>query len=110
MWTMSEYQKTARRTAIYPDAGNNLTYPTLGLCGEAGEFANKVKKIQRDEGGKLTTSRKLELIEELSDILWYVANLASELGVDLDTIAAANIDKLSSREERGVLHGSGDDR
>jgi NTP pyrophosphatase (non-canonical NTP hydrolase) len=107
---LSEYQTRSRVTAVYPDAGDNLTYPALGLCGEAGECAEKVKKAIRDDGGSLTAERRTALAGELGDVLWYMAQLATEAGLDLDEIAADNLAKLLSRQERGVLQGSGDTR
>jgi NTP pyrophosphatase (non-canonical NTP hydrolase) len=107
---ISEYQTLSRRTATYPGAGGDMTYPALGLCGEAGEVAEKVKKTIRDDGGVLTEERRDALAAELGDVLWYAAQLATEAGLDLDQIAADNLDKLLSRQERGVLRGSGDDR
>jgi NTP pyrophosphatase (non-canonical NTP hydrolase) len=106
----SEYQALSRRTATYPHAGEDLTYPALGLCGEAGEVAEKVKKTIRDHGGVLTDERRESLSRELGDVLWYLSQLATEAGLDLEAIAADNLDKLLSRQERGVLRGSGDDR
>lgn len=107
---LSDYQQRSRTTAVYPDVGSNLTYPALGLCGEAGEAAEKVKKAIRDDGGELTPERRDALAAELGDVLWYVAQLATEAGLDLDEIADSNLDKLLSRRERAVLHGSGDFR
>jgi NTP pyrophosphatase (non-canonical NTP hydrolase) len=107
---LSEYQSLSRRTATYPRAGEDLTYPALGLCGEAGEVAEKVKKTLRDDGGVLTDERREALSRELGDVLWYLSQLATEAGLDLEEIAAENLDKLFSRQERGVLRGSGDDR
>lgn len=107
---LSDYQQRSRATAVYPDAGSNLTYPALGLCGEAGEAAEKVKKAIRDDGGELTPERRDALAAELGDVLWYVAQLATEAGLDLGEIARANLDKLLSRQNRAVLHGSGDFR
>ena len=107
---LSEYQTRSRATAVYPDAGDNLTYPALGLCGEAGECAEKVKKAIRDDGGELTGERRAALAAELGDVLWYMAQLATEAGLELDAIAEDNIAKLLSRKERGVLQGSGDTR
>ncbi len=107
---LTDYQERSRVTAVYPDAGANLLYPTLGLCGEAGEVAEKVKKMVRDDGGVLSAQRRDALAGELGDVLWYVAQLATEAGLDLDAIARANLDKLRSREGRGVLGGSGDER
>jgi len=107
---LSDYQQRARVTAVYPGAGDNLLYPTLGLCGEAGEVAEKVKKMVRDDGGVLSNDRRDALAKELGDVLWYVAALATEAGLDLDAVAEANLQKLLSRSDRGALHGSGDDR
>ena len=86
-------------------ASNNLTYLALGLVGEAGEVAEKVKKKIRDD--KLDTA---ELAKELGDVLWYVTNLAEFIGYDLDEIARINLDKLHSRKARNKLQGSGDNR
>ena len=107
---LAEYQNQSRTTAVYPNAGANLTYPALGLCGEAGEAAEKVKKAIRDDGGQLTPARREALAAELGDVLWYLAPLATEAGHDLDEIAEENLHKLLSRRERGVLQGSGDRR
>jgi NTP pyrophosphatase (non-canonical NTP hydrolase) len=104
----SDYQRRSRATAVYPDAGANLTYPALGLCGEAGEAAEKVKKTIRDDGGRLTPERRDALAGELGDVLWYVAQLATEADLDLDQLAQDNLGKLLSRQRRAVLHGSGD--
>lgn len=107
---LSDYQERSRVTAVYPDAGANLLYPTLGLCGEAGEVAEKVKKMVRDDGGVLSEERRGALAGELGDVLWYVAQLATEAGLDLGAIAQDNLEKLRSREQRGALQGSGDER
>ena len=107
---LSEYQQRSRATAVYPGAGANLLYPTLGLCGEAGEVAEKVKKMLRDDAGVLTDERPAALSAELGDVLWYVAQVATEAGLDLEAIAAGNVAKLASRAERGRLAGDGDER
>lgn len=86
-----------------------LSYVSNGL-GETGEVQGKIKKIIRDSGGVITDEHRKMLVGELGDVLWYVSQMASELGVELDDIAAHNIDKLSSRKERGVIGGSGDNR
>ncbi|DAZ89906.1 MazG nucleotide pyrophosphohydrolase domain [Mycobacteroides abscessus subsp. abscessus] len=113
--TLTEYQRRAAETAIYPGADDiesvdGLAYVTMGLVGEAGEIANKVKKILRDDGGVITASARLRLVFELGDVLWYLAQTATQLGIDLDSIAGMNIAKLASRSERGTLQGSGDAR
>jgi NTP pyrophosphatase (non-canonical NTP hydrolase) len=105
-----EYQQQARKTAIYPNLGNNFVYPTLGLCGEAGEVAEKIKKVLRDDGGVISTQKRKEIAFELFDIIWYIANLATELGLSLDTMAQENLSKLLDRKKRNVLKGSEDDR
>ena len=106
---LSTYQTLAGKTAIYPRHLETI-YPALGLAGEAGEVAGKVKKIFRDDGGSLTISRAAELRKEIGDTLWYIAALANDLGMCLDEIAQENIDKLSDRKERGTLKGDGDNR
>lgn len=105
-----EYQKKSRKTALYPDKDNNFVYPTLGLAGESGEVAEKIKKVIRDDGGSLRPETREELKKELGDILWYVAQLSTELGLSMDEVAEKNIEKLYSRLERGKLKGSGDNR
>ena len=107
---ISEYQELSRRTATDPDAGENIIYATLGLAGEAGEVAEKVKKLLRDDAGVLSDERRDALAGELGDVLWYVAQVATEAGLDLEQIAQGNLDKLLSRQRRGVLSGSGDRR
>jgi len=105
---LQAYQAAAARTARYPDVGSNPIYPTLGLCGEAGEVAEKVKKVLRDEGGQFSAESRGALALELGDVLWYLARLASELDLDLGAIAETNLAKLASRAERNVIAGSGD--
>jgi NTP pyrophosphatase (non-canonical NTP hydrolase) len=106
---LSDYQRLSRRTAEYPREAW-LAYPALGLSGEAGEVAEHAKKAIRDDRGQISDERRAAMAKELGDVLWYVAQLASELGLDLDEIAQANLDKLLSRQQRGVLSGDGDDR
>jgi NTP pyrophosphatase (non-canonical NTP hydrolase) len=106
---LSEYQRMSRRTAEYPREAW-LSYPALGLCGEAGEVAEHVKKAIRDDAGAVSDARRAAMAKELGDVLWYLSQLASELGLELDAIAAENLKKLLSRQRRGVLSGAGDDR
>ncbi len=105
----SDYQTQAHTTAVYP-AEDAVTYTTLGLVGEAGEIANKVKKAIRDDGGQMSAERRAAVLDELGDVLWYAAELCTVLGADLSEVAAANIAKLRSRKERGAIHGDGDRR
>jgi NTP pyrophosphatase (non-canonical NTP hydrolase) len=105
----SDYQRFSRRTAEYPREAW-LSYPALGLAGEAGEVAEHAKKAIRDDGGTVTDERRAALAAELGDVLWYTAQLASELGLELEDIARGNLEKLFSRQARGVLSGSGDRR
>lgn len=107
---LSEYQSKSRKTAIYPNVGDDIVYPTLGLAGEAGEVADKIKKIIRDNGGTVTDEHRHDIEKELGDVLWYIAQLSTELGLDLNNVAQQNLNKLVSRKERGVLGGSGDER
>lgn len=108
--TFEEYQKLSRETALYPDKDKNFVYPTLGLSGEAGEVAEKIKKVLRDKNGIIDQQTKEEIKKELGDVLWYCAQIATELGLSLDQVATFNIEKLFSRKDRGVLHGNGDNR
>lgn len=111
--TLDEYQAGARSTALYAEEVRVL-YPALKLAGEAGEVAEKLGKFMRDEGYRpgepLSPEQREKLAKELGDVLWYVANLAADLGVGLGHVAATNLAKLQSRRERGVITGSGDDR
>jgi NTP pyrophosphatase (non-canonical NTP hydrolase) len=107
---LNDYQTAALFTAIYPNQGANFTYPALGLVGEAGEVADKLKKVIRDHDGVLTDPVREAVAKEVGDVMWYLAVLAYELDFDLNSIAKANLDKLASRQERGVLSGSGDNR
>lgn len=104
------YQKKCKKTAIYPIIGKGFVYPTLGLLGEAGEVAEKVKKIFRDEKGKITKEKRTEIAKELGDVMWYLSQISTELGVKLSKVVKLNLEKLSSRKMRDKLHGSGDNR
>jgi NTP pyrophosphatase (non-canonical NTP hydrolase) len=108
--TFNEYQAAARQTAQYPDLGRNLTYPALGLAGETGEVAERVKKLIRDDGGVLTPERRELLKAELGDVLWYVAALCWELDLPMDEVAEHNVRKLRDRKARNVISGDGDHR
>ena len=105
-----EYQKIVKKTSIYPNQGDNVAYVTLGLAGEAGEVADKVKKLIRDFNGVLTEDKRKEMIKELGDVLWYLTACASELGVDLEEVASQNAKKVEDRQVRGVISGEGDNR
>ena len=104
-----EYQQKIKITASYkPDM--KILYPTLGLNGEAGEVAEKVKKVYRDNDGVFTPEKVQEIKKELGDVLWYVQALCNDLGLDMQEVAEVNVEKLLSRLERGVIHGNGDNR
>ena len=107
---LNEYQKMASKTAIYPEE-HSLTYPALGLAGEAGEVANKVKKLIRDGIDPDTyDAKRAEIADEVGDVLWYIAALCKELRVDLEDVARGNLHKLAERQRRGKLQGQGDTR
>lgn len=114
---LDEYQKEARKTAIYPSYAK-IIYPTLGLAGESGETCEKIKKLIRDGGlnpfdkygNHISSEKKAEIKKELGDVMWYIANLASDLEMTMEEIAVYNLKKLRSRQERGKLQGSGDNR
>ena len=103
------YQQVAKTTAIYPRE-QAIIYPALGLTGEAGEVANKVKKIIRDDGYKTNENLVQEISAEIGDCLWYISVLADDIGCKLSDIANANLLKLANRKEKGTIHGSGDKR
>lgn len=105
---MNKYQEGALETAIYPEQ-HRVIYPALGLAGEAGEVADKVKKILRGDS-ELTDGKKLDIAMEIGDVLWYCATLSHDLGFTLDQVAQMNYAKLKSRQERGKLGGNGDNR
>jgi len=107
---LNEYQKKSRITAKYPAIGHGVIYPTLGLTSEAGEVAGKIKKIFRDKDGVIGNAEREALRSELGDVLWYLAQVCTELGLSLDDVAQANIEKLYSRLERGKIGGEGDNR
>ena len=104
------YQDAAEATAVYPNKGDNLYYPALGLAGEAGEVCEKIKKIMRDQNGEFDQNNVEDLTKELGDVLWYVAMIAAELNLSLASVAEGNIAKLLDRKARGVIKGSGDER
>lgn len=107
--TLNEYQQAALETAVYPKE-YRIIYPALGMTGEAGEVADKVKKVIRDNDKTFTDDKKREIAMEISDVMWYCATLANDLGYTLEEIGIMNIEKLKSRKERGVIGGSGDNR
>lgn len=102
-----EYQSKANKTAVYPKNLNGaFFYPSIGLAGEVGELLNKIKKIARDNAD----IDREDLKGELGDILWYLTQISTELGIDFEEVAQHNLEKLKSRHERGRIAGSGDER
>lgn len=106
---MVNYQNACKKYAVYPKE-YKILYPSLGICGEAGEVADKVKKVVRDKGGVFSEETKEEIAKEIGDVLWYCAILSDNLGYSLDDIANMNLNKLESRYQRNKLSGSGDNR
>ncbi len=104
------YQSQSRQTWNLIHTDHPIVYPTLGLANEAGEVAGKIKKIFRDHNGEISDADREALKGELGDVLWYLAQICTELDLSLADVAAHNIDKLSSRLERGVIRGDGDTR
>lgn len=106
------YQARVNETAVYPGQGTiqGLQYTLLGLAGEVGEVCNRSKKVLRDEGGRINASYCVQMKKELGDVLWYLSQTATEIGISLEELAQHNIEKLADRQKRGVLGGSGDDR
>jgi NTP pyrophosphatase (non-canonical NTP hydrolase) len=108
--TFREYQLEAKRTCAFPDKENTFIYATLGLVGETGEVAEKIKKIWRDKNKQVTDEDRLEVKKEMGDVLWYLSQLAEEIGINFDDVAQTNLEKIQSRLKRDVLHGAGDNR
>ncbi|KKR42504.1 MAG: hypothetical protein UT76_C0021G0003 [Candidatus Woesebacteria bacterium GW2011_GWB1_40_12] len=108
----NEYQKKSRKHAFYPNQNSPdaFRYLIYGITGEAGELAEHFKHALRDEGDELTEDRKFKIIKELSDVLWYVANICTELGVDFNEIPEVSLKKIEERLKRGTLRGDGDTR
>lgn len=107
---LNEYQERSRATAVYQNIGRNPRYAMIGLCEEVGEIAGQLKRVERDDGDVITDERREKLKLEMGDALWYMASLASELGLTLDEIAEANLVKLADRKARKALKGAGDQR
>ena len=111
---MNEYQQQAKKYDLFSFSGNYNTVAfvekILGLVGEAGETADKVKKVLRDKEGRIVESDRLEIAKELGDVLWYVALVADYLKIPLGDVAKINLEKLESRKQRDLLHGEGDNR
>ena len=110
--TFKQYQERSKEFAIYPEAGTGsiqaIMYCALGLCGEAGETAEKIKKLYRDDRGILTDEKRSLLAKECLDQIWYASQLLTELGMSFEEAALDNLKKLQSRKDRNVLSGSGD--
>jgi NTP pyrophosphatase (non-canonical NTP hydrolase) len=104
------YQRESRKTWNEIPVDHPIVYPTLGLANEAGEVAGKIKKIFRDKGGVIAEEDRQALKYELGDVLWYLTQICTELNLTLEEVAAANIEKLFSRLERGQIRGEGDER
>ena len=109
MSDFNSYQRSSAKTAIYDDK-YKISYPALGLAGEAGEVANKVKKLMRDGVNNMPDNWRDDIASEIGDVLWYCAALASDLNLTLGMIAAQNLAKLQGRKDKGTIGGSGDTR
>ena len=113
--TFNEYQAFAKTTDVSGMASHPITSPhffnkLLGLVGETGEIAEKFKKIYRDKNGEFDAESKADIEKELGDVLWYLSVISSYLDISLEDVAEKNKAKLSSRQDRGVLKGKGDNR
>lgn len=114
----NSYQVRAFITAVYPNLGSNILYPAIGIAGEAGELLDKIKKAWRNSGvmkpssilSTLTEKQISDIAKELGDILWYVAAFATEMGLELNDIAAINLEKLANRHNNNTIKGEGDNR
>lgn len=107
---LNNYQKAALRTASPKDKKDEVFHLVLGLCGESGEVAEKIKKIVRDHGSDFSKLDTDELTKELGDVLWYIAVLADHFNISLDDVATKNVAKLADRQKRDLIKGSGDNR
>lgn len=108
--TFDEYQKKSKFSITLPKLVYDLKYLGLALAGETGELAEKIKKLFRDHNGKVDGVRKLEIIKEMGDIVWYLARMSEALDTPFSQVAEANMKKIKSRKDRGQIHGSGDNR
>ena len=114
MMKFNEYQSKAIKFDLFKNnasiCGNGFLEKVLGLVGEAGETADKFKKIIRDKNGAISDEDRTAIMKELGDVLWYISSIASYLGLSLDDVAQMNIKKLDERDKHNSLHGEGDDR
>lgn len=111
MLAINEYQKEAHKTADYLGVETkDYRYPVMGLSEEAGEVSGKFAKAVRDAGGIIDSERREAIKKELGDVCWFVAEISTLLDFTLEDVMQSNLDKLASRAERGVIHGSGDNR
>ena len=110
MTDFNTYQTESGKTWGIIPMNHPIVYPTIGLVNEAGEVAGKIKKIFRDQNGEITEEDRQSLKNELGDVLWYLTQICTELGLTLEKVAETNITKLSSRQGRGKLGGDGDNR
>ena len=104
---LSEYSNLVQKTGIYPrdTVAEALVYTGLGLTGEAGELANQIKKIIRDDRGELTEERRQKLIDELGDVFWYAAATARELHITVEEVLIRNSNKLLARQKANTIQG-----
>jgi len=109
---LNEYQKLATRTASFGDKKeiDQIVYLALGVAGEGGEVAEKIKKVLRNDDGVISDEKKLEIKKELGDVLWYLSQMARVLGFTFEDVAQTNINKLADRAARGVIKSEGDNR
>lgn len=110
MQNFNEYQKEMCGNSFCNENKDKLFIYLLGLSGETGEVAEKFKKMLRDQNGEMTATFKEEVKKELGDVLWYVSAISHELGISLEDVAKANVEKINSRKARNVQHGNGDNR
>ena len=108
--TLNADQTASRKTWSLIHTDHAIVYPTLGLTNEAGEVAGKIKKIFRDRAGVISDADREALKYELGDVLWYLAQICTELDLTLEDVASANLTKLYDRLERNTIAGEGDNR
>lgn len=106
---LSDYERIAMSTKVGWNK-NEILYPLIGMCGETGEVADKIKKVLRDKNGKFSESDSLEILKEIGDTLWYMTALCQDLGYTLKDAANINLEKVTKRREDNTIHGEGDNR
>jgi NTP pyrophosphatase (non-canonical NTP hydrolase) len=105
-----KYQQLCLKSSIHSKTKHGYIIPALGVTGEAGEVADKIKKVLRDDNGKISTAKRNEISKEIGDMLWYTSMLCTEIGLKLSDVIKLNLEKIAYRSKENKIHGSGDNR